>query len=177
MRSFQPNKFTYTSPVRLFVTNIFSTPYPRKVVFVTLRWLPKFLNFTVDDLLRFGTRNFCFANNRGTFRKTMKTAMKGAKMLAILNSKMLPEVWHVRAQILANSSFRVAVPYPVNISPNTALYFSQILDEGNTVQDPVWILPPKQALSNTKEKLPAWQSGLPSFVMVTFSAPWFTVTE
>ena len=107
----------------------------------------------------------------------MKTAMKKKKMLAILNSKMLPEVWHVRAQILANPSFRVAVPYPVNISPNTALYFSQILDEGNTVQDPVWILPPKQALSNTKEKLPAWQSGLPSFVMVTFSAPWFTVTE
>ena len=90
----------------------------------------------------------------------MKTAMKGAKMLVILNSKMLPEVWHVRAQILANPSFRVAVPYPVNVSPNTALYFSQILDEGNTVQDPVWITP-KQALSNTKEKLPAWPSGLP----------------
>ena len=81
-------------------------------------------------LLSFGTRNFCFANNRGTFRKTMKTAMKGAKMLVILNSKMLPEVWHVRAQILANPSFRVAVPYPVNVSPNTALYFSQIRDEG-----------------------------------------------
>ena len=49
VRSFQPNKFTYASPDRLFVTNIFSTPYPLKVVFVTLRWLPKFLNFTVDD--------------------------------------------------------------------------------------------------------------------------------
>ena len=37
-------------------------------------------------------------------------------MFVILNSKMQPEVWYVRAQILANPSFRVAVLYPVNIS-------------------------------------------------------------
>ena len=37
-------------------------------------------------------------------------------MLVILNAKMQPEVWYVRAQILANSSFQVAVPYPVNVS-------------------------------------------------------------
>ena len=40
----------------------------------------------------------------------MKTAMKGAKMLAILNSKMLPEVWHVRAQILAKTLFPGSSP-------------------------------------------------------------------
>ena len=39
----------------------------------------------------------------------MKTAMKGAKMLVILKSKMQPELWHVRAQILANPSLEVVV--------------------------------------------------------------------
>ena len=37
-------------------------------------------------------------------------------MFVILNSKMQPEVWYVRAQILANPSFWVAVLYPVNVS-------------------------------------------------------------
>ena len=97
-------------------------------------------------------------------------------MLVILNSKMQPEVWYVRAQILANPSFRVAVLYPFNVSRIPHYIFGQIPDEGNTVQDRVWKLLPKQALSNTEEKLPAWPGDLLSW-WSSFSAPWFTVTE
>ena len=117
MRSFQPNKFTYTSPVRLFVTNNFSTPYPLKVVFVTLRWL---------EVFELHGRWCCYASVLATFvlrtiealyAKQWKRPWKDrAKMFVILNSKMQPEVWYVRAQILANPSFRVAVLYPVNVS-------------------------------------------------------------
>ena len=87
-------------------------------------------------------------------------------MFVILNSKMQPEVWYVRAQILANPSFRVAVLYPVNVSRIPHRILVKFRMKG---------IPFKTGMK-TPEKLPAWPGGLPSS-WSSFSAPWFPVTE
>ena len=42
-------------------------------------------------LLPVGNRIFCFTNNRGSFLKTIKMTVKGAKMCVIFNSKRSPK--------------------------------------------------------------------------------------
>ena len=54
-----------------------------------------FRSFLISRLMilfRVGNRNFCFANNRGAFLKTMKMAIKGAKMRGIVNTKLQPRI-------------------------------------------------------------------------------------
>ena len=70
-------------------------------------------------LLSFGTRNFCFANNRGTVRKTMKTAMKGSSKNAC-HSQLKNAAWSLirpcpnfGESLFPGSSL---IPYPVNVS-------------------------------------------------------------
>ena len=82
------DKFTHTSPVRSFLPDIFSAPYPAKTVVVTLRRLSKIFEYSRSViLLPVGNRIFCFTNNRGSFLKTITMTVKGAKMCVIVNPK------------------------------------------------------------------------------------------